>query len=88
MRTSLSPPLPAAERAISLEELATALHVSERVLRSDLHDGRLSGVKVGNSWRFTRSDCEQYLGIRRATDILGPRPFHPETTGIPAELIA
>lgn len=74
------------ESAITLAELATALNVSERVVVGDLRDGRLSGTKIGNSWRFTRSDLEAYLGIKRTRDLFGPRPT--DAFGIPPELIA
>ena len=64
-----------------MDELLTAREVQE-ILKVDritiyrmLNDGRLKGAKIGQQWRFSRSDVERLLGNEPpAEEPLPPEP--------------
>jgi excisionase family DNA binding protein len=62
-----------------LPSLLTTRQVQE-ILKVDritvyrmLNDGRLSGVKIGNHWRFHKKDIDQFIGLRET------HPLEPST---------
>jgi len=56
----------AEDTAMTLEDVAKRLHVSERtVVRLVVERKELKGYKVGRSWRFEPSDVEDYIERQR-----------------------
>lgn len=49
------------DRALSLEQVAEMLQVSERTVIRQINAGKLKAFKVGKSWRFRREAVEAYM---------------------------
>jgi PTS system nitrogen regulatory IIA component len=49
---------------MTIEEVAAYLRVSERTVYDWVSKGELPGGKLGTSWRFRRSDIEQWINDR------------------------
>ena len=48
---------------LTVEDVAGILGTSEEVVRKQLRQGRLHGVRVGKEWRIARVELERYLKI-------------------------
>lgn len=46
---------------LTIKDVADYLKVNERTIYRLAAGGELPGFKVGNSWRFKRSELEQYI---------------------------
>ena len=46
---------------LTIKDVAEYLKVNERTIYRLAASGELPGFKVGNSWRFKRSELEQYI---------------------------
>ena len=44
-------------------EIAKELKVHERTVRRLLNKGKLKGSKIGGSWRISRDNLNEYLGV-------------------------
>ena len=62
---------------LTIKDVADYLKVNERTIYRLAASGELPGFKVGNSWRFKRSELEQYIAAQhnRAN---GYEPNKPE----------
>jgi len=49
---------------LTLKELAEMLKLAERTVYRHAQNGELPGFKVGGSWRFRRSDIEEWMSRR------------------------
>ncbi len=52
-------------RLIDIDELADYLRLKRQTLYNWLHQGKISGIKVGGVWRFDRRDIDSWLKSRR-----------------------
>ncbi len=52
-------------RLIDIDELAEYLKLKKQTIYNWLHEGKISGIKVGGVWRFDRRDIESWLKSRR-----------------------
>ncbi len=48
-------------QTLTVEEAAAILRVSTNTLRRLLRQGKIPGVKVGNSWRISRKALDAFL---------------------------
>ena len=46
---------------LTIKDVADYLKVNERTIYRLAASGELPGFKVGNSWRFKKSELEQYI---------------------------
>ena len=58
-------------RLMDLDELADYLRLQKQTLYNWLHQGKISGIKLGGVWRFERKDIDAWLKSRKS---------HPKTT--------
>jgi len=52
-------------RLIDIDELAEYLKLKKQTIYNWLHEGKISGIKVGGVWRFDRRDVNAWLQSRR-----------------------
>lgn len=52
-------------RLMDLDELADYLRLQKQTIYNWLHQGKISGIKVGGVWRFDRRDVDAWLRSRR-----------------------
>lgn len=52
-------------RLIDIDELADYLKLKKQTIYNWLHQGKISGIKVGGVWRFDRRDIDSWLRSRR-----------------------
>jgi excisionase family DNA binding protein len=48
-------------RLMSVEELAHFLGLRKQTIYNWLHQGKISGIKIGKVWRFDRKEIENWL---------------------------
>lgn len=51
-------------RLIDVDELAEYLKLKKQTIYNWLHEGKISGIKVGGVWRFDPRDIETWLKSR------------------------
>lgn len=51
-------------RLIDIDELARYLKLRKQTIYNWLHQGKISGIKVGGVWRFDRRQVEAWLKTR------------------------
>ena len=62
-------------RLMNIDELAAYLRLRRQTIYNWLHEGKISGIKVGGVWRFDRKDVNAWLrsqqrkSSKRARDI-------------------
>lgn len=56
-------------RLMDIDELADYLKLKRQTIYNWLHQGKISGIKVGGVWRFDRRDIEAWLRSRRSLTI-------------------
>lgn len=55
-------------RLMDLDELSSYLKLQKQTIYNWLHQGKISGIKVGGVWRFDRREVDNWLkGKRRFT---------------------
>lgn len=59
------PPIP----MMTIEEVASVLHVSARTIRRLIHGGDLAAHQLGRQWRIAKPDLETYLRGRRSGNV-------------------
>ena len=52
-------------KLINIDELANYLKLKRQTLYNWLHDGKISGIKVGGVWRFDRKEIDNWLKTKR-----------------------
>lgn len=52
-------------RLINIDELADYLRLKKQTIYNWLHQGKISGIKVGGVWRFDRKEIDAWLDSRR-----------------------
>ncbi len=52
-------------RLIDIDELANYLKLQKQTIYNWLHQGKISGIKVGGVWRFDRREVDSWLKSRR-----------------------
>jgi len=52
-------------RLIDIDELADYLKLKRQTIYNWLHQGKMSGIKVGGVWRFDRREVEVWLKSKR-----------------------
>jgi len=52
-------------KLMNLDELADYLRLQKQTIYNWLHQGKISGIKVGGVWRFDRKELDVWLKSRR-----------------------
>jgi len=52
-------------RLMDLDELADYLRLQKQTIYNWLHQGKISGIKVGGVWRFDRKEVDAWLKSKR-----------------------
>jgi excisionase family DNA binding protein len=52
-------------RLIDIDELANYLKLQKQTIYNWLHQGKISGIKVGGVWRFEQREIDNWLKSRR-----------------------
>ncbi|MBM3244223.1 MAG: helix-turn-helix domain-containing protein [Candidatus Omnitrophica bacterium] len=52
-------------KLIDVDELADYLRLKKQTIYNWLHQGKISGIKVGGVWRFDRREIDAWLRSRR-----------------------
>lgn len=52
-------------KLIDIDELADYLRLKKQTIYNWLHEGKISGIKVGGVWRFDRKEIDAWLKSRR-----------------------
>lgn len=52
-------------RLMNIDELADYLRLQRQTIYNWLHQGKISGLKVGGVWRFERKEIDTWLKSRR-----------------------
>jgi len=60
-------------RLMDLDELADYLRLQKQTIYNWLHQGKISGIKVGGVWRFDRRDIDAWLRSRRRVTKVGDK---------------
>lgn len=53
------------KRLIDVDELADYLRLKKQTIYNWLHQGKISGIKVGGVWRFDRREVDLWLKSKR-----------------------
>ena len=61
-----NPNAPDAPRLLSIEEAAARLCLHPETVRSFLRQGKISGFKIGKTWRLTPDALSAYIADRAA----------------------
>lgn len=51
-------------RLLNIDELANYLRLRKQTIYNWLHEGRISGIKVGGVWRFEKKEVDAWLKSR------------------------
>jgi len=60
-------------RLIDIDELADYLKLKKQTIYNWLHEGKISGMKVGGVWRFDRKEVDVWLKSRRRMSKTGDK---------------
>lgn len=52
-------------RLLDIDELAGYLKLKRQTIYNWLHQGKISGIKVGGVWRFERKEIDDWLNRRK-----------------------
>lgn len=58
---------------IDIDELANYLRLKKQTIYNWLHQGKISGMKVGGVWRFDRREVDIWLKSRRCLSKFGDK---------------
>lgn len=53
------------QRLIDIDDLANYLKLRKQTIYNWLHQGKLSGIKMGGVWRFERREIDSWLKSKR-----------------------
>jgi len=62
---------------LTTKQVEDLLQVDRTTIYRMLNDGRLTGIKVGQQWRFMRSEIDALLGIEPQTKVEPSAPYTP-----------
>lgn len=57
-----------AEEILTLKDVATYLKLAEKTAYKLAAEGKLPGFKVGGSWRFKKSDIENWIEAKKTSN--------------------
>ena len=60
-------------RLMDIDELANYLRLKRQTIYNWLHQGKISGIKVGGVWRFERRDVDAWLKSRKRLSRVGDK---------------
>jgi excisionase family DNA binding protein len=60
-------------RLIDVDELANYLKLKKQTIYNWLHQGKISGIKVGGVWRFEQKEIDAWLKSRRRVSKVGEK---------------
>ena len=60
-------------RLIDVDELADYLRLKKQTIYNWLHQGKISGIKVGGVWRFDQKEIDAWLNSRRRNNKPGDK---------------
>ena len=60
-------------RLMDLEELADYLRLQKHTIYNWLHQGKITGIKVGGVWRFDRKEIDEWLKSKRRVPKTGEK---------------
>lgn len=60
-------------KLIDVDELADYLRLKKQTIYNWLHQGKISGIKVGGVWRFDRKEVDAWLRSRRRVSKVGDK---------------
>jgi len=52
-------------KLIDIDELADYLRLRKQTIYNWLHEGKISGIKVGGVWRFERKEIDSWLKTKK-----------------------
>jgi excisionase family DNA binding protein len=52
-------------KLMDIDELADYLRLKKQTIYNWLHQGKISGIKVGGVWRFERREVDDWLKSKR-----------------------
>jgi len=55
-------------RLIDIDELADYLRLKKQTIYNWLHQGKISGIKMGGVWRFERREVNAWLKTKRRSN--------------------
>ncbi len=55
-------------KLMDLDELARYLKLRRQTIYNWLHEGKISGIKLGGVWRFERKEIDSWLKSKRRTN--------------------
>jgi excisionase family DNA binding protein len=58
---------------MDLEELADYLRLQKQTIYNWLHQGKITGIKVGGVWRFDRKEIDEWLKSKRRVPKTGEK---------------
>lgn len=53
-------------RLMDLDEVANYLRLQKQTIYNWLHQGKISGIKVGGVWRFDRREIDAWLKTKKS----------------------
>lgn len=59
---------------IDIDDLANYLKLRKQTIYNWLHQGKITGIKVGGVWRFDRREIDSWLKSRRRLSKSGEIP--------------
>lgn len=60
-------------KLIDVDELADYLRLKKQTIYNWLHQGKISGIKVGGVWRFDRREVDAWLRSKRRLSKTGDK---------------
>lgn len=60
-------------KLIDVDELADYLRLKKQTIYNWLHQGKISGIKVGGVWRFDQREVDAWLRSRRRISKTGDK---------------
>ena len=64
-------------KLIDIDELADYLRLRKQTIYNWLHEGKISGIKVGGVWRFDRKDIDNWLRSKKRESTTSVPPVPP-----------
>jgi excisionase family DNA binding protein len=58
---------------LDIDQLAQYLRLRKQTIYNWLHQGKISGLKVGGVWRFDRRDIDKWLESKKQVFRLGKK---------------
>ena len=62
------------KRLLDIDDLAKYLKLRKQTIYNWLHQGKISGIKLGSVWRFNRADIDRWLKSQHKKSTKEGRP--------------